>query len=229
MGTKCNRIKIYDTNDHKIIDLPKLSHLEPDPVVTTSSVYAIEVNPSRTLLATVGQLGRDVAIYRLPNLDPVCLGNKSHNDGILDLCWLDDDFVVSGSIDRQMALWRIDDFPNRPSIVNSFNENDEDDGLPPLPAITPLRIKKCVGADKVRAIIFNRQKSELVTLSTNAYIHVWDPERFHQIMSRKLPHAMENVCLTQRQDYSLYAVGSKSHFTLLDPRTLHHVKKVSLK
>lgn len=225
MGTKCNKIKIYNTNNHKVIDLPQLSHppSESAPLPQSQGVYAVEINPSRTLMATVGLAGRDVAIYRLPNLEPVCLGHKSHTDGILDLCWLDDDFVVSGGMDRQMALWRIDDHPYRSM---SGTVLDDHHGLPPLPAVEPLKIKKCVGADKVRAVIFNQQKCEIITLSTNAFIHVWDPERFHQIMSRKLPHAMENVCLTQRQDYSLYAVGSKSHFTLLDPRTLHHVKKV---
>lgn len=229
MGTKCSKIKVYDTNNHKLIDIPQLSlpGSEPNPPATPHGVYSIELNPSKTLMATVGQHGRDVAIYRLPNLDPVCLGTKAHTDGILDLCWLDDDFLVSGGMDRQMALWRIDDYPQRSYFSSSYDIDDERGStLPSLPAMAPLRVKKCVGADKVRAVVFNQRNSEIVALSTNAYLHVWDPQTFHQKMSRKLPHAMENVCLTQKEDSSLYAVGSKSHFTLLDPRTLHHVKKV---
>uniref|UniRef100_A0A6A7FTU2 DDB1-and CUL4-associated factor 12-like n=2 Tax=Hirondellea gigas TaxID=1518452 RepID=A0A6A7FTU2_9CRUS len=226
MGTKCNKIKLYNTDNHSLYSIPQLVHLAPEanPPITPHGVYTIKLNPSKTLMATVGHLGRDVAIYRLPNLEPVCLGQKSHTEGILDLCWLDDDFLVSGGMDRQMALWRVDNYQQR-SYFNDLGVDEDTE--PPLPVISPLRIKKCTGADKVRAVIFNERNSEIVSLSTNAFLHVWDPERFYQKISRKLPHAMENVCLTQKDDASLYAVGSKSHFTLLDPRTLHHVKKVS--
>ena len=39
-------------------------------------------------------------------------------------------------------------------------------------------------------------------------------------MSKKLPHTLENCCLTTDEEYQLYAVGSKSHADLLDSRTL---------
>ncbi|XP_018019447.1 DDB1- and CUL4-associated factor 12 homolog isoform X2 [Hyalella azteca] len=229
MGTKCNRIKVYDSKTCSILDIPRLCPPVPElsPTVNPHGVYAIEINPSRTLLATVTQGGRNVAVYRLPDLAPFYYGHKSHTDGILDLCWLDDNFLVSGGMDRRMALWRIDDYDHRTVFLDSLDDDRPELEVPPLQAIAPLRIKKCFGADKVRGIIFNQRNNEIVALSTNAYLHIWSPERFYQKMSRKLPHAMENVCLTQMKDSSLYAVGSKSHFTLLDPRTLHYVKKVS--
>ncbi|KAF2354515.1 WD40-repeat-containing domain [Trinorchestia longiramus] len=229
MGTKCNRIKVYDSKTCQVHDIPRLAPPVPElsPAGSPHGVYAIDMNPSQTLLATVTQGGRNVAIYRLPNLEPLYYGYKSHTDGILDLCWLDDNFLVSGGMDRRMALWRIDGYDHRSVFSESIVDDKPPEEVSPLQAIAPLRIKKCFGADKVRAIIFNQRNSEIVALSTNAYLHVWSPERFFQKMSRKLPHAMENVCLTQMTDSSLYAVGSKSHFTLLDPRTLHHVKKVS--
>lgn len=229
MGTKCNTIKIYDTNNQNVFDLPKLSHPDPvaDSVVRPSSVYAIEVNPSRTLLATVGQLGRDPAIYRLPKLDPLCLGNKSHKNNILCLCWLDDDFIVSGGIDGKMAIWRMDDFPRKPSILNSLNENDEDNDL--LPAITPLRIKICLAADKVRSIVYNNRDSKIIALSSDSNLHFWDPSSFAQLKTFKMLNAMQGFCLAQKEDDSLYAMGSNTHFSLLDPRSMNgSVKQVGL-
>ena len=41
-----------------------------------------------------------------------------------------------------------------------------------------------------------------------------------QVMSKKLPHNMENVCLSTDEEANMYAVGSKGSTDLLDARTL---------
>ena len=47
-----------------------------------------------------------------------------------------------------------------------------------------------------------------------------------QVMSKRLPHTMENVCLSTDEECQLYAVGSKAHTDLLDSRTLQPVRKI---
>lgn len=59
-------------------------------------------------MSTGARSSNEIAIYRLPTLDPVCVGESGHRDWVFDMCWLDDEFLVSGSRDTKMALWRID-------------------------------------------------------------------------------------------------------------------------
>lgn len=50
----------------------------------------------------------------------------------------------------------------------------------------------------------------------------------YQLLSMKLPHCKENVCLAYGQEWSVYAVGSQAHVSFLDPRQpAHHIKSVS--
>ena len=67
---------------------------------------------------------------------------------------------------------------------------------------------------------FNHRRTEIAVISSNGYIHCWDANRFKQIMSKKLPHSTENVCLAVDDDCSMYAVGSKANTDLLDSRTV---------
>lgn len=91
--------------------------------------------------------------------------------------------------------------------------------------ITPVCVKECRSAQKIRSLVFNKACKEIAVLSLNSFIHIWSAETFQQKISRKLPACQENVCLAV-QDNGLYAVGCRSYTLLLDARTLQAIKKI---
>ncbi|KAJ8984641.1 hypothetical protein NQ317_009869 [Molorchus minor] len=215
-GTKCNKLMVYDVVTNKIDQIPSLlSKRDVHGSEQQCGIHSVQINPSRTLLATGARNTCDIAIYRLPTLDPVCVGESAHRDWVFDMCWLDDEFLVSGSRDTKMALWRI-----TPDMLESTHE------IPRHRHISAISIKDCRNSQKVRAITFNKNYQEIAALSLNGYIHIWNAETFKQKLSRKLPSSQENVCLAV-QDSGLYAIGCRSYTLLLDCRTLQAVKKVS--
>ena len=46
-----------------------------------------QMNPSRTLLATGGLYPSDIAVYSLPDFQPVAIG-EGHHDWLFDVDWL---------------------------------------------------------------------------------------------------------------------------------------------
>ncbi|KAE8738487.1 hypothetical protein FOCC_FOCC016046 [Frankliniella occidentalis] len=207
-GTKCNKLMVYDVMKHQLDKIPSLKgsssrqSLPGPPSEQQTGIHSVQINPSRTLLATGASSPNEIAVYRLPTLDPVCVGQNAHTDSVFDMCWLDDQFLVSGSRDTRMALWRI--------------QEDELIGTQ----------EECQAAQKVRALAFNKKEGELAALSLNGYIHIWSADRFQQKLSRKLPSCQENVCMAVSES-GLYAIGCRSYTLLLDQRTLQAHRKIN--
>ncbi|XP_077988908.1 DDB1- and CUL4-associated factor 12-like [Glandiceps talaboti] len=224
IGTKCNSLMVLDLNTNQRFQIPLLKDEGKETVRDTrfGGIHSIAVNPSRMLLATGGEDPNSVAVYKLPTFDPVCLGNKCHEDWIFSMEWLDDQFLATGCRDNTIALWSVKEELYR-------DIESQHSLLPEYRRISPLTKKQCNAGEKVRALAYNDRTQEIAALSTNGYIHMWDAHRFTQNFTVPLPYCRENVCLAISNDLSVYAVGSQSHVSFLDSRTLKSVGSIYTK
>ncbi|XP_074599022.1 DDB1 and CUL4 associated factor 12-like protein [Brevipalpus obovatus] len=218
-GTKCNKLIVLDLTNGKTFLIPNLkSSGYSEPAKENCGIHCIQINPSRTLLVAGGEYPNDIAVYRLPTLEPVCVGERGHTDWIFDACWLDDQFFVTGSRDTKLALWRIGD------ELASWQS--------PIPGrynyINPLWIHHFTDAEKIRALLYNERRSEIVALSLNAQLHQFDINSLSQKNKLKLLPQNDNVCLAQESDRNVYAVGSRTHVNLVDQRTFESCRKINI-
>lgn len=129
-------------------------------------------------------------------MSPLVVFQRAHGDWIFDLTWIDDQFVVSGSRDGSLALWRVTE-----EMIEEVTQAD----VPSYLFTRPLWKKPCKNADKVnkdrlcysqrstglkrnyvpqvRALCYNHQRHEVAVISLNGYIHCWNALRFKQVRS----------------------------------------------
>lgn len=219
MGTKCNKLIVLDTKAGKQFHIPSLkSSKNSIPAECPCGIHSIALNPSQTLFATGAENTNDLAVYQLPTFDPAMVGENGHNDWIFDITWIDDEYLVTGSRDSKLALWRVEMAESDPAEISTLPSSSTGIPVPDYAITTPVVSRFCEKAQKVRALAYNDDRKELAVLSLNAYFHLWDVETFNARSHRGLIHSRENVCMTVSKRYCSYAVGSQSHIDLLDPR-----------
>ncbi|KAF9989120.1 DDB1- and CUL4-associated factor 12 [Mortierella antarctica] len=190
LGTKCNKLIVLNTRTRKQLTLGRLEECLLSSVTTIGAGEPFQVT-----------------IYSLPEFESVGV-MYGHSDLVFSLTWASDTVLVTGSRDGSMRVWSMDS-----PVVTT------------LPAVgQPIEVRlhsiaQTEDKTKVRDLSLNRGTGELMTLSTDGYVKLWDRESFNQASKMKLKYTQETVCLTSNPDSNLFAVGSQSHISVIDPRT----------
>ena len=250
---------VLDVNTKHLDLIPSLQSSENSlppaaPAQQECGIHSIEINPSRSLLATGARNSNDVAVYRLPTLDPICVGENAHSDWIFDQTWLDDQFLVSGSRDGTLAMWRVTE-----EMVDAVTSADH----PSYHYSKPLMVKRCKQADRVRSLCYNNRTQVKITYNETDKTHqssqiiagdrCGQSERLHPLLGRGEDEAVDEQaaaahhgeCLSRnRRGLSDVRSGEQgrrlvtmvtmlrpicnvqAHTDLLDSRTLQPVRKI---
>uniref|UniRef100_A0A914XDF3 DDB1- and CUL4-associated factor 12 beta-propeller domain-containing protein n=2 Tax=Plectus sambesii TaxID=2011161 RepID=A0A914XDF3_9BILA len=209
-----------------------------------SGIHAIRINPSGTRMATGGECPSDVAVYSLPDLQPVTIGETGHSDWMFDLQWLDDEFAVSGSRDGSIALWRFEEQTDdaKPcshvpwvrmakSAHTSWNVYGPHHSwnYPTTRPITTRRLGHQF--DRVRTLVFSQQSRAITCASLSSHMCVIDSATFQKKGKTKVLDSSEfseTVCMCHSSDERCLALGSRAHFTVFESDSLRPVVDVRL-
>ncbi|CAH8540744.1 unnamed protein product [Schistosoma turkestanicum] len=182
-GTKCNNLVLYDCTSNESFDIPLIK-----PAISYANqnnpcscgIHSIQLNTSKTFLATGGDNVNHVGVYRLSEFSPHCLLCDCHNDWVFDLRWLDDTCLASCSRDSSLALWRI------PSFTEYIPKNDNriHHSVDALSDSSVFHIRRPIAYtvsstpdDRFRALEYLPIQTSLAVVSMSRRLYLYDAVR----------------------------------------------------
>uniref|UniRef100_A0A8C5TBL4 DDB1- and CUL4-associated factor 12 beta-propeller domain-containing protein n=1 Tax=Malurus cyaneus samueli TaxID=2593467 RepID=A0A8C5TBL4_9PASS len=203
-GTKCNTLFVIDVQTGQITKIPILKDREPGMVNQRMWYSCHWAQPLKNLSGH--RQPNSLAIYHLPTLDPLCVGD------------------VSGSIWRKFILG-----------AESISVSGVTEGSQQLTALEAEGTLTGNEWQK-HSIVTGPEALCILGIDYFRRGYVKDPKGHSwafgiaTLLSTKLPYCRENVCLAYGQEWSVYAVGSQAHVSFLDPRQpSHNVKSICSK
>jgi WD40 repeat protein len=95
----------------------------------------------------------------------------------------------------------------------------------PLFISTPTTIRK-EHRDKVRDLKFNKYTKQFLSLSSDQCVKLWDANSLEIVKTMYLKREKETVCIGLESENNIYAIGSQSNISIIDPRATSIVHKI---
>ena len=112
-----------DLKTKQMAQIPSLqSSGESEPAACPCGIHAIATNPSKSLIATGAINTNDVAVYKLPTFDPVCVGEVTESFrvcGTRYYCWVCMDICVFCCRKAQQRSQSFFEFPEEQAMVSN--------------------------------------------------------------------------------------------------------------
>ncbi|KAJ3193937.1 DDB1- and CUL4-associated factor 12 [Irineochytrium annulatum] len=187
-------------------------------------IHSIAINPSRTMIAVgSGHPTEFIQIYSLPSFAPIGI-LSGHTDMVFSVAWVSDTTLLSGSRDTTLRSWSLTDGESVAGTIRAVDERSEI-------SLFNSEITRREHRGKVRDLKFNPITAQAATLSTDGTVKIFDASlssgggrtsrsngMLGLISSIDLAYKDETVCLGLDLSQNIYAVGSASHISLIDPR-----------
>ncbi|ORX87753.1 WD40 repeat-like protein, partial [Anaeromyces robustus] len=95
----------------------------------------------------------------------------------------------------------------------------------PLYITSPTTIRR-EHRDKVRDLKFNKYTKQFLSLSSDRCVKLWDANTLDVIKTIYLKREKETVCIGLESENDIYAVGSQSNISIIDPRATTVAHKI---
>ena len=218
MGTKTNLLLNYDIRSKTFKRIRPAPSPNDGANYPRGGIHSIAMDVTGTRFAASGVNSNEVAIYTLPDFKPTLVGRKAHREAIFDICWAGDDTLLSCSRDGVFAVWK-----------DTSQRSNQSETVIMVEPVVRQAAENSSTSERLRGVVYNPFYEEAAVLSLNGALQTYDARSgFMKRYNLKLPHKQDNVCLTISQDSRLYAVGSRSHVSLIDARMLQAIQRVVL-